>query len=75
MASLSKETPVKSLDGQIKPLNSSLASAPKLSGNASLEQTLPSRLKSHGTSSSKDSIPPSGQILTGKQEHCQFIAH
>ena len=75
MADISKDTPVKSLDGTIQPLNGSLASAPKSSSNASLEQKLPSRPKPNRTVSSKKSLPRPGQILTGRQEHCQLSVH
>ena len=33
--------------------------------------TLPSRPSKETSSSSKDSVPPPGSSLTGKQEHCK----
>ena len=66
MAHLPEGTPVKALDGTVQPINEGLNS-PQGPSNASLQHSLPSRLKEI----SKDSLPPAGQILTGKQEHCK----
>lgn len=64
----------KALDGSLRPfttqngtLSKGTAVKPKLddaiSRRANLDRTAPS----------KSSVPPSGQILTGKQEHCMFL--
>ncbi|MCJ1315467.1 hypothetical protein MMC15_000786 [Xylographa vitiligo] len=59
MADLAKGTPIKTLDGNVRPLGSETNSPP---------QTLPSRPVANTNASSKN-ISPKGQILTGKQEH------
>ena len=60
MAELASSTPVKALDGTIQPVNG----APTVPTTS-----LPLRTK---PSSSNNAQPTSGQILTGKQEHCKF---
>lgn len=63
--------PVKALDGTIEPLNGLLGLSPQRStDNASLEQSL-TRLKPSRKLSSRQ-LPP-GQILTGRQEHCEWF--
>ena len=71
MGELDKDAPVKALDGTVQSLNGSLNPSAQSIKNASLEQTLPTRLKpTRTTSSRKDKdTPPPGQILTGRQEH------
>lgn len=56
------EYQVKTLDGTIHSPGATLsASTP-----------LPSRPKLNAAASYKESVPPSGQALTGKQEHCEL---
>lgn len=62
---MAESHPVKSLDGTIQLVNANGVVQPQ--GNTDL----PSRPKKGVSSSSKDSVPPSGASLTGKQEHCK----
>ncbi|MCJ1468298.1 hypothetical protein MMC07_006926 [Pseudocyphellaria aurata] len=64
MADLSQSTPVKSLDGSIRPLQNDAGKFIPSSNDS-----LPLRPKSDNQMSSKGTLPPSGQTLTGKQEH------
>lgn len=66
MADLSSSTPVKSLDGTVRPLEKNAAKLTPPSNDALL-----SGLKLETQISSKPSLPPSDQALTGKQEHCE----
>ena len=65
MTEIQSGTPVKALDGTIKPVNG----AP----TAPTTTTLPTRTKSENANSHNSALPASGQILTGKQEHCKVI--
>lgn len=67
MADLSQSTPVKSLDGTVQPLEIN----PAKLAPASMD-SLPSRPKLDTEMSAKGTLPPSGQTLTGKQEHCEW---
>lgn len=67
MANLSPSTPVKSLDGTVRPLENN--AAPLIPSSM---DSLPSRPKLDLEISSKSALPPSGQTLTGKQEHCEW---
>ena len=69
MVELSRELPVKALDGSVQPLDRAVSISPSPANNGSTEHDLPKRVK-QSSMSSKISIPPAGQILTGKQEHC-----
>ena len=71
MAGLNENTPVKSLDGTVRPLGGVSAGQP--TRNAELKAELASRPKPNGKASSSG-IPHAGQILTGKQEHCEWGA-
>ena len=69
MAQPSETAPVKALDGAVhQNVNPADIAA---SQNGSIEQNLPSRIKPNRTASFKSSVPPPGQILTGRQEHCK----
>ena len=50
---------------QVQPLDGTVQNLPQ---NAI---SLPSRPSKETSSSSKDSVPPPGSSLTGKQEHCK----
>lgn len=58
-------TSIKHLDGTIQDLNVSPSSVTRRQNDVSL----PSRPNVEASKSSKDSVPPPGQTLTGKQEH------
>lgn len=60
--------PVNSIDGFIQPNNLAQNNVP----NTRLESSLPSRPRKGFSVSSKDSVPPPGHQLTGKQEHCEL---
>lgn len=63
---MADHTQIKALDGTVKPVNGN-----PVFSQAANSTDLPSRPKPDGTLSSKDSIPPLGAALTGKQEHCK----
>ena len=69
MAQPSQTAPLKALDGagyqNVNPADTTA------SQNGSIEQNLPSRIKPNRAVSSKSSVRPPGQILTGRQEHCK----
>ena len=69
---MTDHTQIKALDGTVKPVNGN----PAFTQGVNSTQ-LPSRPKSEVTSSSRDSFPPVGATLTGKQEHCKppYLRH
>lgn len=70
MVELTKGTPVKALDGTVQPLGAAPNIILQPRNNGSTEYDLPTRVKQSSTSST-NSVPQPGQILTGKQEHCE----
>ena len=70
MAGLDSKTPVKSLDGTVRPLGGNAPEKPA-SGSKEAKLELAVRPKMNGSVSSK-SLPPPGSFLTGKQEHCKW---
>ena len=62
---MGQQTQGKALDGTVQPING----AP-INGESDNTTTFPSRPKPASLLSSKESMPPLGATLTGKQEHC-----
>ena len=71
MAGLDSKTPVKSLDGTVRPLGGNAPESQAV-GSKEMKSELAVRPKLNGSVSSK-SLPPPGSFLTGKQEHCKWL--
>lgn len=65
-----QQAQIPAVDGTVHSMNG----AP-IPGNSGNNADLPSRPKPTGPAASKDSIPPPGATLTGKQEHCKAAPH
>ena len=68
MAENEKISTIKSLDGTLQRVDLD----PNKVTKSELNETLPLRPQKGNSVSSKDSLPPPGHQLTGKQEHCGF---
>ena len=66
MADPLKPSTIKSLDGTLQTIANGVSKPTQPQADVSL----PSRLLKQTSASSKDSVPPPGATLTGKQEHC-----
>ncbi len=68
MADQSREAKIKALDGTIKTIDNGVTKPSPVGSGVSLA----SRPKDSTAALRKDSVPPPGQTLTGKQEHCML---
>jgi len=62
---MAESRPIKSFDGTTQLVNANGVTQPQS------DTSLPSRPKKGVSAASKDSVPPPGAALTGKQEHCE----
>lgn len=52
-----------------------IESSPAANGDVSSAPVPTIRLEREASEMSKDSLPPPGHLLTGKQEHCRRMLH
>ncbi len=64
----------KALDGSLRPFTTENGTLSKDTAvKPKLDDAVSRRANLDRCASSKSSVPPPGQILTGKQEHCMFL--